>query len=122
MVRQASQEATDVDMLLSTLTRQIKTETEVSAFRQAAERVLREDLGLASAQVKEAISQVEIKAATDALVPLIGPVARVLVTRQAVTAVGRDDFYRRLADAIPNEQDRAGFLTIRGKLPDGGKH
>lgn len=122
MVRQASQEATDVDMLLSTLTRQIKTETEVSTFRQAAERVLREDLGLASAQVKEAISQVEIKAATDALVPLIGPVARVLVTRQAVTAVGRDDFYRRLADAIPNEQDRASFLTIRGKFPDGGKH
>jgi serine/threonine-protein kinase len=122
LVKQASHEATNVDMLLTTLTRQIKTETEVAAFRSAAERVLREDLGLASAQVREAISQVEVKAATDALVPLIGPVARLLVTRQATTAVGREDFYQKLADAIPNPADRANFLKIRGKLPENGKH
>jgi len=121
LVKQASHEATDIDMLLTTLTRQIKTETEVSAFRTAAEKVLREDLGLASAQVREAISQVEVKAATDALVPLIWPVARLLVTRQATSAVGREDFYQKLADAIPNPQDRARFLQIRGNVP-GGKH
>jgi eukaryotic-like serine/threonine-protein kinase len=121
IVRQASREATDVDMLLTTLTRQIKTESEVAVFREAAERVLRADLGLASAQMEAVISQAEIGAVTDALIPLIGPVARLLVRRQAETAVGRDDFYRRLADAIPNENDRAGFLRIRGRMP-AGKH
>jgi serine/threonine-protein kinase len=108
-------------MLLTTLSKQIKTESEVTAFRKAAERVLREDLGLASAQMEAAISQTEISAAVDALIPIIGPMARFLVKRQAETAVGRDDFYRRLADAIPNEQDRTSFLKICGKLPKGGK-
>jgi serine/threonine-protein kinase len=122
VVRQASRQATDVDMLLTTLTQQIKTEAEVALFRKAAERALKEDLGLASAQMEAVISQTEIGAATEALIPIIGPVARLLVKHQAETAVGREDFYRRLADAIPNEKDRARFLTIRGKLPVGGKH
>ncbi len=62
------------------------------------------------------ISQTEIRAVTEALLPLIGPVARVLVPRQAQKAVGPDDFYRRLADSIPSEKDRASFLKNRGKL------
>lgn len=121
VVKQASQEATDVDTLLSSIIRQIKTEAEAASFREAAERALRDDLGFATAQMEAIISQTEIRAATEALLPLIGPVAPVLVARQAEKAVGREDFYRRLADSIPNERDRDSFLKIRAKLSGGGK-
>jgi serine/threonine-protein kinase len=121
MVKQASQEARDVDALLSSLVRQIKTDQEAATFRKAAEQTLRDDMGFATAQMEAIISQAEIHAATEALLPLIGPVAPMLVARQAERAVGRDDFYRRLADAIPSEQDRASFLRIRATL-GGGKH
>ncbi len=116
VVKQASREAADVDMLLTSLLRQIKTEAEATSFRAAAERALRDDIGFAAAQMEAIISQAEIRAATEDLLPLIGPVAPVLVARQAERAVGRDDFYRRLADSIPNEQDRASFLKSRAKI------
>ena len=121
LVKQASHEATDIDMLLTTLTRQIKTETEVSAFRTAAEKVLREDLGLASAQVREAISQVEVKAATDALVPLIGPVARLLVTRAGEQRRGPGGLLPEARGRHPEPAGQGRFLQIRGNVP-GGKH
>src|SRR3569833_1456811 len=116
MVKQASQQSTDVDMLITTLTSQIRTETDAATFRHDAEKALRSDQGFVQALMEAVISQTEIQATIAALVPLIGPVARVLVKRQAETAVGRDDFYTRLADAIPSKQDRETFLALRGKV------
>ena len=80
------------------------------------ELVLRDDKGFKIAQMEAVISQTEIRAVTEVLLPLIGPVAPTLVARQAEKSVGRDDFYRRLSDFIPSERDRASFLKIRGKL------
>jgi eukaryotic-like serine/threonine-protein kinase len=111
-VKQASQQATSIDMLLTTLMAQIKTKAEAEIFRRDAEHALRDDLGLAAAQLETVISESEVMAATDALLELIGPMARVLVARKARTAVGRDDFYRQLAAAIPDEKDRSRFLSI----------
>lgn len=121
-VRQASLESTDVEMLLNALTRLVKTEPEAKSFRDAAERFLMQDQGIARAQIEAAITQKEIEKATDALMPLIGPVARLLVARNAQTAVGRDDFFRRLSEAIPNEKDRARFLLVCGREPGHGPH
>jgi serine/threonine-protein kinase len=111
-VKRASQQATSVDMLVTTLMAQIKTKAEAEIFRRDAEHALRDDLGLAAAQLETVISESEIMAATKALLELIGPMARVLVARQARTAVGRDDFYRQLAALIPDEKARAKFLSI----------
>ena len=68
VVKQALQETTDVDMLLTSLTQQIKTDGEIALFRQGAEKLLREDLVLASARAEETISDIEIKAAVEALI------------------------------------------------------
>ncbi len=113
VVKQALQETTDAEALLASLSQQIKTDAEIALFRQAAEKLLREDFEIASARARETISDTEIKNAIDALICEIGPIARRLVTSQARTAVGRDDFYRRLADEIPDERARERFLALR---------
>lgn len=119
VMRQALLEATDIDTLLSSLTRQIKTETEAKNFRQLAERTLRDHPGIAELRLATAIPLDEVRAATEALLPLIGPLAKLLVAKQAQTAIGRDDFYRRLAESIPNEPDRKRFLAMRSGYQGG---
>jgi serine/threonine-protein kinase len=113
VVKQALQETRDPDTLLTSLSQQIKTDADTTRFREAAEKLLSEDLGIASARTQETVSKVEIKAAIDRLIPVIGPVAKHLVNRTALTAVGRDDFYHRLADQIPDERQKARFLALR---------
>ena len=117
VVKNASREATDIDMLLDSLALQIHAQEEASSFRRAAEQALRDDLGFASAQMEVIISQAEIRAAAEALLPLIGPIAPKLVAREAEKAVGREDFYRRISDFITNDKDRATFMSFRAKMP-----
>ena len=119
IVKQTLQETRDVDTLLSSLSRQIKTDAETTLFRQSAEKLLSEDLGIACARTQETVSSAEINAAVDSLIPVIGPVARHLVNREALTAVGRDDFYGRLADRIPDEREKARFLALRERWATG---
>jgi serine/threonine-protein kinase len=116
LVKQASHETMDVDTFLDLLVEQIKTEAEAVNFRRIAQQMLRDDKGFKIAQMEAVISQTEVRAVTEVLLPLIGPVAPTLVARQAEKSVGRDDFYRRLSDFIPSERDRARFLEIRGKI------
>lgn len=117
VVKQASQKATDVDSFIDLLNREIREETDAVAFRAAAGRVLQTVPVFATAgPVMKVVSDAEIKAVTGMLLPLVGPVASVLVARQAEKAVGREDFYRRLAEFIPSDQDRARFLDLRARL------
>jgi serine/threonine-protein kinase len=120
IVKQALKETSDANALVASLSRQIKSDAEIALFRQDAEKLLGENLGLASARAQETISDAEIKAAIDALISVIGPVAGRLVNREARTAVGRDDFYRRLAERIPDESAKARFFALRER-PAGGK-
>lgn len=113
IVRQALQETSDIDSLVACLSRHIRADADIAQFRQAAEKLLREDLGMACAFAQETISDAEIKATINSLVPAIGPIARHIVIREARTAVGRDDFYRRLADRIPDEHEKSRFLALR---------
>jgi len=113
IVKQALQDTTDVDALLEMLSRQIKTDADIALFRQAAGKLIREHLCMDTAGAREKISDAEIKAAIDALISVIGPVARHMVNREALTAVGRDDFYNRLADRIPDERAKTRFLALR---------
>jgi serine/threonine-protein kinase len=113
IVKQALQETTNVHTLLALLSQQIKPDAEIALFRQAAEKLLEDSLGLACVQAQETISDAEIKCAIDVLISVIGPVARHVVNRAARTAVGRDDFYRRLADHIPDASTKTRFLALR---------
>lgn len=122
IVRQALQETKDIDSLVARLIRHIKTDADIAHFRQVAARLLRDDLGMASACAQETISDAEIDATVDRLIPAIGPIARHVVVKEARTAVGREDFYRRLADRIPDARERSRFLALRETSPPRKTH
>lgn len=120
MVKRYSRETTDAESLLSALAAQVPGEKDAQGFRKDAERSLRSDRGVAGVQLDAAISKDEIRAATELLLPLIGPVAKVIAEREAATSIGRDDYYEHLARAIPNEADRNRFLARYAPPPGSG--
>jgi eukaryotic-like serine/threonine-protein kinase len=118
VVRKASMESTDPDMLLRSLSDQIPVEDEAVRFRKEAENTIRADQGFAIVHLDALITTEDVQAAGEALVPFVGPVASMLAKRQAKTAVGHEDFFRRLGDAIPDERQRAQFLDqMRKRMP-----
>ncbi len=121
VVRKASLQSTDPDMLLTSLSDQIPIESEASKFRKEAEQSIRADHGVAAVQLDALISSTDVQVASEALVPLVGPVAGVLAKRLAQTAIGHEDFYRRLAESIPDTDQRAVFLAKMQKhMPGAG--
>lgn len=121
VVRKASLQSTDPDMLLTSLSDQIPIESEAAKFRREAEQTIRADQGVAAVQLDALISTDDVQAATDALVPLVGPVAGVLAKRLAQTAIGHEDYFRRLAESIPDADQRAAFLADMQKhMPGAG--
>ena len=115
LVRKASRESTDAERLLASLTEAIKADADAARFRLDAERMLRADQSATGVQLFALIGTTDVEAATAALLPLVGPMARVLVLRTAKTAVGREDFFQRLADHIPSAADRSAFLATKRK-------
>lgn len=115
VLKRAANEATDTDSLLAALASQIPGDNEATQFRVDAERTLRNDQGIAGAQLEAAISENEIRRATELLLPLIGPVAKVVAEREATTSIGRDDYYEHLARAILDDAERERFLTLAAK-------
>ena len=113
IVNKTARETTDADKLLTMLSAQIPEQQEAQRFRLEAERKLRADSRLASAQLDAAIPESEIEWATLQLTPYIGPVASMIVKKRAANAFGLEDFYQRLAQSIPSEDDRAKFLAAR---------
>ena len=122
VLRRASEEATDPETLLSSLSAQIPVESEARHFRQLAERTIRADTGIAGLQLDAMISNADADAANAALLPIIGPIARVLVKRIAQKAVGHEDYYQMLAEYIPDEAQRITFLAnMKKHMRDGRK-
>ena len=119
VVRKASLESTDPDMLLTSLSDQIPIEAEATKFRKEAEQSIRADQGVAAVQLDALISSGDVQAAREALVPLVGPVAGVLAKRHAETAIGHEDYFRRLSESIPDADQRATFLADMKKYMPG---
>lgn len=122
VLKKASEEATDPDILLSSLSEQIPVEFEASRFRELAERMIRADTGIAGMQLDAMISAADVAAANTALLPLIGPIASVLVKKIAQKSLGHEDFHQMLAQYIPDEAQRTDFLAkMKNRVPDGLK-
>ena len=119
VVRRVAKEATGVEQLLSMLSEQLRSTAEASQFRKQAEQLILEDRGATTVQPKTAISQGEANAVTSALVPIMGPIAKPLVARLARNAVGRADFYVRLAEASPRKEDQVKLMQLKTKLQAG---
>ncbi|MBU1210975.1 MAG: serine/threonine protein kinase [Alphaproteobacteria bacterium] len=112
--------ATDPDKLIAALEVQISGHGEAERFRKAAEIWLRDDRGVAGAQLSAVISDADKRAATELLLPIIGPLAQVIAEREAATAIGIEDYYEHLARKISNAEDRAKFLAAYRKSARAG--
>ena len=121
LVRRASQEATDVDELLSSLANRIPHDGEAKAFRKEAERSLRSDPGITSLQINAAVSNIQIRMATDLLVPIIGPIGKIVATREAKTSIGLADYFEHLSRHIKDEKDRKWFLSQQDTVSKPGE-
>ena len=110
LLKRAAVEATDAEKLLAGLGAHINDPTEAKLFRQTAERLLREDDGVAAMQLDAIVSESEVRRATSELIVFLGPVAKILAQRHASTAVNLDDFIDHLAQAIIDPKDRKKFL------------
>lgn len=106
-----SREATTTESLISALTKQIPEAMEAERFRKAADTWLRDDRGVAGAQLGAVISETDKQRAKELLMPMIGPLAQIIVEREAATAIGLDDYYEHLARKISDPADREQFLA-----------
>ena len=115
VVRRAAAEATDANQLLNELSKNLKTDSELKSFRQLAEEKLIEDGGISGIQLEAEVGAAEAAAVTAALTPVLGPVTKPLVQRMAKTAVGREDFYARLAKHLTRPEDVAKLQEVAAK-------
>ena len=67
--------------------------------------------GTEAPAAESALTASDLAEAERGLAERIGPLAGILVKRAAGSAKGRGDFYQTIAAAIPDEADRASFLT-----------
>ncbi len=120
-ISRASSETTDADMFLTRLTSLIPESAEAKRFRETAENWLREDQGIAGAQLDAVIPTQVVKETIELLRPMIGPMAKVIAEREAKTAVGVEDYYEHVARAIKNPQDQEKFLAQTSSRSSPGK-
>lgn len=117
LVASAAQGAGNLEALCDSLARNIGEETERLRFRQ---EVLRDTAAgsvvlpqAAAAPPSATLSPEVLAAATAALIPYLGPIARVLVQREAAGAGGAGPLWERLAQRIADPGERAAFLRRR---------
>ncbi len=116
--------ATDPQRLIAALQQQIPSGEEAERFRQSAEAFMRADGSLdragiaaaAAAAINEHAPSTEIpeaarKIAIELLKPIIGPVSRIVVEREAAAAHDVNDFLRRVGSKIDDADEREWFVA-----------
>lgn len=119
IVKRISREAFDTDALLNSLANQIPGNGEAEKFRKEAERSLRNDPGVTAIRLDAVISADQVRKATELLLPLIGPLARLIAEREAKNAIGANDYFDRLSRQLKSEDERRWFLSHQPVTPSG---
>jgi serine/threonine-protein kinase len=118
IVKRASREARSVDELCSRLSDNLQDENIKSDFLQRVQRTLGERArpsfaDMPAATAKPAATAIDAETLFNIereLTPYLGPIARVLVRKQASRAGSVVELYRQLASHIPNQKEREAFL------------
>jgi serine/threonine protein kinase len=115
VVRRAAAEATDAKQLVNDLTRNLKTESEIKSFRELAEERVMKGGGIPGLQIDAEVGPAEAAAVIAALLTVLGPVTKPLVERTVKVAVGREDFYQRVARHLQHPEDIARLDEVAAK-------
>jgi serine/threonine-protein kinase len=116
LVRRCAQRATDVAALVALVAPSIPSEKGraqfVAAFRNEAS--VPASVNASRGEHASALSTEDVPAATRKLAVYVGPIAAIIVKREAVHAASIDSLCERLAAAIANERDRERFERDAG--------
>jgi len=129
LVASAARGATDLDALCDSLARNIGQEAERQRFRQEALHEAGSSTGMGGrtgagtasgslaarslAAPPAGLPPEVVAAAASALLPHLGPIARVLASREAAAATDAADLWNRLAQRIADPAERGAFLGRR---------
>jgi hypothetical protein len=112
MIRRAARTADSVETLCRTLESGIEQDDRRAQFRKEVVGIM-DQTGSRSGLTTEkrtTLSEAELEQAQRALTRYMGPVARVLVKRNAPGCVDARQLWQRLAEQIEQKGDRAEFL------------
>jgi serine/threonine-protein kinase len=120
MVKRATQRAKSLEDLCQSLAESIPDAGEKSQFlrRIGTEVSGSAAMGSTPQAVASGLEPAVLALAQQALALVLGPIARHLVKKTAAQAISVADLYQRLAQHIPNAQERAAFLR---RIPRAGR-
>jgi len=133
VVRKAAQQAASLDELYRSVASHIPTEAERDLFLDKVRAPRTGDPAVPTGgtsgasdiapvakaatdrRARVSLSREELQSASDSLITYVGPLATVLVNKAAQRASDVEEFYRLLAESIPNAEERTSFLRRRGR-------
>jgi eukaryotic-like serine/threonine-protein kinase len=111
LVQNAARDTDNLESLCATLAGNIERPGDRDAFRK--EMLQQRPRGSSTALPAATLGDDELQLAQLELTRFLGPVARVLVKREAASAVTPADLWQRLAAHIEGDADRRAFLSRR---------
>ena len=120
MVKRATQRAKSLEDLCQSLAESIPDAGEKSQFLRRIGTAVSGSaaMSLAGQAIPNVLDPAVLVLAQQALALVLGPIARHLVKKTAAEAISVADLYQRLAQYIPNAQERAAFLS---RIPRAGR-
>jgi serine/threonine-protein kinase len=133
VVRKAAQQAANLEALYRSVARHIPSDAERDLFLNKVRAPGTGDSSVSTGGASSAsgiapvanaaidrrphvsLSREELQSASDSLITYVGPLATVLVNKAAQRATDVEEFYRLLAEYIPNAEERTSFLRRRGR-------
>ncbi|ARE42367.1 serine/threonine protein kinase (plasmid) [Rhodovulum sp. P5] len=113
IARRVAASATSTEEMIEALLREFPEAEDRKTVRKAIEAALAED----GATTAIGCSEAQLQALTEQLKPYLGPIATVLVRKQAKGATNLEDLAQQVASQISDDAERAQFLRGAGALP-----
>ena len=110
MVKKAAKDAESIQELCENLTQHIDDDADRTRFMSDMEKTVSRGQGRVPTHAPMAIDQQTLTLIEEELMPIIGPIAKVLVKRESDLTVSQQELVKHLADHIPNETERTVFL------------
>ncbi|MEJ8472467.1 serine/threonine-protein kinase [Roseibium algae] len=111
IVRQAAERATSPEEMIETVLQEFPDTNERQELKIAIQRALAEAPMSASALSPSGLSQDTLQQLTDLLKPYLGPIAKILVSKQARTATSSEDIAHKVAEHISDPHERQEFMS-----------
>lgn len=115
LAQRAARTALSGDDLMEQLLSEVDNEAERENLRRAIAHHLCHDTGPSTTTAATGITEADLAHIITELTPHLGPIARTMVRRHARDARSTQDLLAMLADAIPDADEKATFLSAASR-------